>query len=105
MFDILDEFDEFLEKRKQKKELERRIKDDLEADEKFYKKYLERCNHIESLSEEHIKLKDALEDCFDGQANKALRQRLEENILLLKGIEHSYVILRESIRVRGGWWS
>lgn len=92
MFDILDEFDEFLEKRKQKKELERSIKDDLEADKQFYKKYLERCYHIESLSEEHIKLKDALEDCFDGKANKALRQRLEENILLLKGIEHSYVI-------------
>jgi hypothetical protein len=103
--DMLDDFDEYLERQRQKKELERSIKDSLEEDAKQYKEYLKHSNHIESLSEEHMYLRDALKDCTDGEASKALMLRLDKNILMLEGVEHSFFLLRESIRVKsGGWW-
>jgi oligoribonuclease NrnB/cAMP/cGMP phosphodiesterase (DHH superfamily) len=103
--DMWDDFDEYLERQRQKKELERSIKDSLEEDTKQYKEYLKRYNHAKSLSEEHTQLKDALKDCTDGEASKALMLRLDESILKLRAVNHSFFLLRESIRVKsGGWW-
>lgn len=102
--DMFDDFDDFLDRRRQKQDLEDRIKQELETEEKVSKQHLERCYQLKTLSDEHMKLKEALKDCTEGKASEALMRELHANIFMLQKINHSFMLVKESIRVKSGWF-
>ncbi|QHA91113.1 hypothetical protein [Bacillus sp. N1-1] len=95
-----DWWNDYWERQRQKDALRTQIKSDLEAEANLLNTHLEHCYAVGSLSERHKGILNQIEHNFDGQANKALVQRFEENELKLIKMKMMYEMLHDSIRVR-----
>lgn len=96
----LDWWDNFWEKQRQKEVLRKQIKNELVSEAELLTLHLEHCYAVGNLSERHRTIVDQLEHNFDGQANKAIIQRFEENQTKLLQLKMIYEMLHDSLKVR-----
>ena len=96
----LDWWDNYWEKQRQKEDLRMEIKNELLSEAELLTYHLEHCYAVGNLCERHRTIVNQVEHNFDGQANKALVQRFEENQTKLLQLKMIYEMLQDSIKVR-----